>query len=397
MEEVSPAVAVPFRLGNLICDDSKLTAHMEIAGLKLIANTATLLSEHHPSIVSPLVSGSSGNQAFNCNNSESVPNEVTINDISLASSHSIEEENGEDDFGSWGGGQLMNNSCSLSVAGDTESICSEEFLGLKGFSEFNSPSSMDITENRHSLQLNATTNLLESTVESEHVKDVLAVGGGLEGEGGEGSDPKLFTRVLELTNERRMNRTVSDSVFEFDCVPLWGFTSICGRRLEMEDAVAAVPNFLKIPIQTLTDGLLLNGMNPELDYLTAHFFGVYDGHGGCQVHFLSSLPSLSLFQCTFCINFAYSVWLVRKHKSIQETKILKLDHSLFGTRDNKEPPMKLSLMQLWLRVRPESHSFKNQNNIKTCFPWFFSPSSLKNKDLLIKMIYIVSAQVGSRH
>lgn len=283
MEEVSPAVAVPFRLGNLICDDSKLTAHMEIAGLKLIANTATLLSEHHPSIVSPLVSGSSGNQAFNCNNSESVPNEVTINDISLASSHSIEEENGEDDFRSWGGGQLMNNSCSLSVAGDTESICSEEFLGLKGFSEFNSPSSMDITENRHSLQLNATTNLLESTVESEHVKDVLAVGGGLEGEGGEGSDPKLFTRVLELTNERRMNRTVSDSVFEFDCVPLWGFTSICGRRLEMEDAVAAVPNFLKIPIQTLTDGLLLNGMNPELDYLTAHFFGVYDGHGGCQV------------------------------------------------------------------------------------------------------------------
>ncbi|KAL6330831.1 hypothetical protein AAG906_009259 [Vitis piasezkii] len=283
MEEVSPAVAVPFRLGNLICDDSKLTAHMEIAGLKLIANTATLLSEHHPSMVSSLVSRSSGNQAFNCNNSESVPNEVTINDISLASSHSIEEENGEDDFGSWGGGQLMNNSCSLSVAGDTESICSEEFLGLKGFSEFNSPSSMDITENCHSLQLNATTNLLESTVESEHVSDVLAVGGGLEGEGGEGSDPKLFTRVLELTNERRMNRTVSDSVFEFDCVPLWGFTSICGRRLEMEDAVAAVPNFLKIPIQTLTDGLVLKGMNPELDYLTAHFFGVYDGHGGYQV------------------------------------------------------------------------------------------------------------------
>ncbi|KAK9073864.1 hypothetical protein SSX86_006458 [Deinandra increscens subsp. villosa] len=76
--------------------------------------------------------------------------------------------------------------------------------------------------------------------------------------------------------------TVARSVFEVDCVPLWGFTSICGRRPEMEDAVATVPRFLKVPIQMLTGG---HGdrLNKTLSHLTTHFFGVYDGHGGAQV------------------------------------------------------------------------------------------------------------------
>ena len=300
MEEVSPTVAVPFRLGNLICDDSKLTAYMEIAGLKFMANTATLLSDHHPAMVS--VSGGN-DESLDCNNSESMLSEVMINEISLASSDSTEEENGEDDFGSQGEGQLMENSCSLSVAGDTESVCSEEFLGMKGFSELNSPSSMDITENP--LQLDdaaaAAAHLLKLPVEPDLVRNVLAFAGDLEGEDGELSDPKLCSGILELIIEKRMKRKVNDSVFEFDCAPLWGFTSICGRRLEMEDAVAVVPNFLNIPLQTLRDELVFNGMNQGLDYLIAHFFGVYDGHGGCQVHFLLFLLSISIFQCIFCL------------------------------------------------------------------------------------------------
>ncbi|KAL4561899.1 hypothetical protein LXL04_034081 [Taraxacum kok-saghyz] len=60
---------------------------------------------------------------------------------------------------------------------------------------------------------------------------------------------------------------------------MWGFTSICGRRPEMEDAVATVPRFLKIPVQMLTG----DKMTKSLSHLTAHFFGVYDGHGGSQV------------------------------------------------------------------------------------------------------------------
>ncbi|KAK1418331.1 hypothetical protein QVD17_27474 [Tagetes erecta] len=78
--------------------------------------------------------------------------------------------------------------------------------------------------------------------------------------------------------------TAARSVFEVDCVPLWGFTSICGRRPEMEDAVATVPRFLKVPIQMLTgDRGVVDRLNKSLSHLTTHFFGVYDGHGGSQV------------------------------------------------------------------------------------------------------------------
>ncbi|KAL8239733.1 hypothetical protein R6Q59_016300 [Mikania micrantha] len=79
--------------------------------------------------------------------------------------------------------------------------------------------------------------------------------------------------------------TVARSVFEVDCVPLWGFTSICGRRPEMEDAVATVPRFLKVPIQMLTGdrGGGVERLTKSLSHLTTHFFGVYDGHGGSQV------------------------------------------------------------------------------------------------------------------
>ncbi|KAM0059713.1 putative protein-serine/threonine phosphatase [Helianthus debilis subsp. tardiflorus] len=77
--------------------------------------------------------------------------------------------------------------------------------------------------------------------------------------------------------------TVARSVFELDCVPLWGFTSICGRRPEMEDAVATVPRFLKVPIQMLTgDRGVVDPLIKSLTHLTTHFFGVYDGHAGSQ-------------------------------------------------------------------------------------------------------------------
>ncbi|XXG42858.1 hypothetical protein AAC387_Pa01g3032 [Persea americana] len=45
MEEMSPAVVVPFRIGNSICDDPSITTPMEITLLKLITDTASLLSD----------------------------------------------------------------------------------------------------------------------------------------------------------------------------------------------------------------------------------------------------------------------------------------------------------------------------------------------------------------
>ncbi|KAJ1284054.1 hypothetical protein BS78_03G174300 [Paspalum vaginatum] len=73
------------------------------------------------------------------------------------------------------------------------------------------------------------------------------------------------------------------SVFAVDCVPLWGYVSMCGRRPEMEDAVATVPRFFDVPLWMLTGNAVIDGLDPMTFRLPAHFFGVYDGHGGAQV------------------------------------------------------------------------------------------------------------------
>ncbi|XP_059640272.1 uncharacterized protein LOC132282562 isoform X2 [Cornus florida] len=87
----------------------------------------------------------------------------------------------------------------------------------------------------------------------------------------------------QLPLDKQMSASFDQSVFEVDCVPLWGFTSMCGRRPEMEDAVATVPQFWKIPIQMLISDRLVDGMSWFSSHLSAHFFGVYDGYGGSQV------------------------------------------------------------------------------------------------------------------
>ena len=92
------------------------------------------------------------------------------------------------------------------------------------------------------------------------------------GEGINGSDERSTVQ----SEKKMISRTESRSLFEFKSVPLYGFTSICGRRPEMEDAVSAIPRFLQSPTNSLVDGRF----NPQS---TAHFFGVYDGHGGSQV------------------------------------------------------------------------------------------------------------------
>ena len=73
------------------------------------------------------------------------------------------------------------------------------------------------------------------------------------------------------------------SVYLLDYFPLWGFVSICGRRPEMEDAVVAVPRFFEIPLQMVAGARDIDGLDPCSIRLPAHFFGVYDGHGGAQV------------------------------------------------------------------------------------------------------------------
>ncbi|CAH9126603.1 unnamed protein product [Cuscuta epithymum] len=101
----------------------------------------------------------------------------------------------------------------------------------------------------------------------------------------EGSCPKptVVHHQPPTIHKDSLGGIVSRSVFEVDYVPLWGYASVCGRRAEMEDAVSTVPSFFKVPLEMLIGNPLPDGMKGHLSHLTAHFFGVYDGHGGSQV------------------------------------------------------------------------------------------------------------------
>ncbi|CAM8990082.1 unnamed protein product [Rhodiola kirilowii] len=88
--------------------------------------------------------------------------------------------------------------------------------------------------------------------------------------------------VLHIPKDKVLGGGIR-SVFGFDCLPLWGSVSVIGMRPEMEDAVAAVPRLVKIPTKMLMNDQMNVVTGEKLTYRTAHFFGVYDGHGGCQV------------------------------------------------------------------------------------------------------------------
>ncbi|CAL4895206.1 unnamed protein product [Urochloa decumbens] len=79
------------------------------------------------------------------------------------------------------------------------------------------------------------------------------------------------------------------SVFAVDYVPRWGLESICGRRPEMEDAAVALPRFFDVPLWMVAGDAPVDGLDRATFRLPAHFFGVYDGHGGVQVNCDASL------------------------------------------------------------------------------------------------------------
>lgn len=63
--------------------------------------------------------------------------------------------------------------------------------------------------------------------------------------------------------------------FVSDC-PKFGITSVCGRRRDMEDAVAVHPSFRR---------------KTQENSRNMHFFGVYDGHGCSHVSFPHTLKA----------------------------------------------------------------------------------------------------------
>ncbi|XP_028753557.1 protein phosphatase 2C 50 [Neltuma alba] len=259
MEEISSTVAVPFTLGKLT-QESSVTTHMEISGLKLMANTAAL-------ILNPAMGDCENQRGLSSQHQITVSAEKKENQVgdALVSDLTIErhrrwignetnnQKSDDDDF------HCPNDSSSQIVAGDQSSTL------RTNCSEIDPPIS---------------TIEVEEHIALKPVQKVVSVEVDIEiydGSGSDGCDSKPSDSLLAMSEEK-ICRSHPNGL-EMNSGALWGFSSICGRRDEMEDAIAVEPQFLQVPSQMLMENHVTE--NPR--YSEAHFFGVYDGHGGCQV------------------------------------------------------------------------------------------------------------------
>ncbi|CAN0918525.1 Probable protein phosphatase 2C 6 [Linum grandiflorum] len=286
MEDMYSPVLVPFRVGNLACDKVTVDTHLDIKRQKKTMADAA----RHPDAPETEVSKDDDCHCDCGNENEVVGGAVLVSQqeeglesksmlldmISeedksswVVNDDGISRESEEDDSLSLEGDQNLEliSSCSLSVTSETSSLLGEEFSCLEAISDFG-------TQDVDRSICGADISFTESNITSNSLSVATC------------SDPSTTTPtpvIIQLALEKEVRGTIARSVFEVDYVPLWGFTSVCGRRPEMEDAVATVPQFLQIPIPMLIGNQMLDGLSKCITHQTAHFFGVYDGHGGSQV------------------------------------------------------------------------------------------------------------------
>ncbi|XP_057423062.1 probable protein phosphatase 2C 6 isoform X2 [Lotus japonicus] len=293
MEEVLFMVTVPLIVGKSVCDNSTVVAtHMDdVSRFKLIADAGSLTDSVTEVSTDRVIGSDVGHSGVNLDVEVGIaavtpPEPDRVGDSSLSSMISHDKSamvtSEEEDSLSLEGDQLIDSSCSLSAISENSSVYGEEFIGSDATSEFGTPCSIDIEKSICPVNIaGRTADLGESNVDTDIMSESHAVAVSLDEETGVGSGPN--PSPVDLSQEKQVNVTVGRSVFELVYTPLWGFISLCGRRPEMEDAVATVPRFLKIPIQMLIGDRVLDGLNQCYNQQMTHFFGVYDGHGGSQV------------------------------------------------------------------------------------------------------------------
>ncbi|KAG9154969.1 hypothetical protein Leryth_012156 [Lithospermum erythrorhizon] len=290
MEEMSPAVAVTLGLGSSIAETPCISNHVEITRLKFVTETASLLSD--PS--SMLHTGSDSN-FDGCSNG--IKLEANKGGLLLP------VENGDDrsfqpmlvDTGSRsvainGLIQESEDDEVLSVTDEPNGINSQELLALGttpllplGVTQENSlPIAVEI-EGMGNGQIVAKVISLEEDSLDRKKDDHLTTCRYLNLESSTGPKIKASVVALPLSIEKDPIKGDVKTVYELECLPLWGSVSICGKRPEMEDAVKVAPHFLKIPIKMFVGNCVVDGISQNLTHVTSHFFGVYDGHGGSQV------------------------------------------------------------------------------------------------------------------
>ncbi|KAL1203779.1 Protein phosphatase 2C 16 [Cardamine amara subsp. amara] len=227
MEEMTPAVAMTLSLANTMCDSSPV----EITQLKNVTDAADLLSDQE-------------NQTFYNGGTDSIMEDVEERAPGLLKT--LSETRSE---------SSSTNICDedevLSVVEDTSAVISEGLLVVDAGSELRlSDTAMEIENGR----VLATAIIVgESSIEQVPTAEVVIKGVNQNTNMEDGSGVVTASEVvIRLPEESNNHVTKGRSVYELDCIPLWGTVSI-------------------------------QGMSPSLTHLTGHFFGVYDGHGGHQV------------------------------------------------------------------------------------------------------------------
>ncbi|GAY38495.1 hypothetical protein CUMW_037190 [Citrus unshiu] len=351
MEEMSPAVSLTLSFSNSMTDNSGHANHVEITRLKFVTDRANLLSDSNKLASEESSPGAKGNISNNNNEVNRVILSAAEGNggqgvgllkifpesgSSIISSDAVILENEDDEI--------------LSVIEDPNGIINEGLVVLDpGKSLTNS---VEIDSGRI---LAKAIILGESSVEQVPTAEVLITPGSLDAKTCDRSDFKASAVVIQLPAEKNITREVSRSVFEVDCIPLWGSVSIRGRRPEMEDAVAIVPRFMKIPIRMLIGDRVIDGMSHCLNGLTSHFFGVYDGHGGSQIFFV--LDGSKIFTATIIwrgLMQAANYCRERIHLALaEEIGIIKNDLTDESTKVTRQGQWEKTFTSCFLKVDDE--------------------------------------------
>ncbi|CAH2037141.1 unnamed protein product [Thlaspi arvense] len=254
MEDISPAVALTLSLANTMCE-SGISSTLDITELENVTDAVDMFGDQKNQIYS------NGVVEHMMEDVSEEPEEKTLSEATSLSSAS--------DFGA-----TVQESEEDEVLVSDATIISEGLILVDARSEISLPDTAEIDSGR----VLATAIILnETTIDQVPAAEVLITSLNHDVD----MEVAASEVVIRLPQQNHNVARGSRSVYELDCIPLWGTVSICGERPEMEDAVRALPQFLKIPIKMLMGDH--EGMSPSLTHLTSHFFGVYDGHGGAQV------------------------------------------------------------------------------------------------------------------